>query len=133
MRFMNIFDPILTGTGTDWWFMESLEPQIEGKVAIIDAITCINPLARTKGGVRECDRLASETERTAAWHKVRAKYGVDRCPQREFGRISKRFPARWLSPIAHWPIDLYAKVRTSVAKSSILRRLRGRTSGPTVR
>ena len=109
--FMRVFDPVLTGTGTDWWFMESLGNSIEGKVAIVDAITCINPLDRTKGGVRECDRLQPETERTAAWNMVRMKYGVSRRPHREFDRILKRAPARWLSPIAHWPIDLYAQVR----------------------
>jgi hypothetical protein len=133
--FMGVFDPILTGTGTDWWFMKSLGQNIEGKVAIVDAITCINPFDRTKGGARECDRLGSETERTAAWDKVRAKYGVDRYPHREFGRISKRSPARWLSPIAHWPIDVYAQLRSStrLAKSAILTRLRRRTTGPTIR
>lgn len=132
--FMGVFDPILTGTGTDWWFMQSLGERIEGKVAIVDAITCTNPFDRTKGGVRECDRLDSESERTAAWNKVRAKYGVDRRPHREFGRISKPFPARWLSPIAHWPIDAYARLRASIqlAKPSILTRLRHWTNGPTI-
>ena len=107
--FMGIFDPVLTGTGTDWWFMDSLGRDIEGKVAIIDSITCINPSDRTKGGVRECRPAAVGAQRTAAWDMVRAKYGVDRRPQREFGRISKRAPARWLSPIAHWPVDFYAR------------------------
>ncbi len=113
--FMEIFDPVLTGDGTDWWFMDSLGTDIEGKVAIVDSITCINPSDRTKGGVRECDRLQSESQRTAAWDMVRAKYGVDRRPQRELGRISKRVPARWLSPIAHWPIDLYARALSAVS------------------
>ena len=128
--FIRVFDPVLTGTGIDWWFMESLGEEIEGKVAIIDAITCTNPSARTKGGVRECDRLDTETQREAAWDWVRTRYGVNRRPHREFGRTLRRRPARWLSPIVHFPIDLYARGRelASVTKSRIVPRLRQRAT-----
>jgi hypothetical protein len=130
--FMRVFDPVLAGTGTDWWFMQSLGENIEGKVAIVDAITCVNPTDRTKGGVRECDRLNTEAERTAAWQRVRARYGVDRRPQRELRRTLKPLPARWLSPIAHLPIDVYARVRSSAwfIKSKVLARLRRRALFP---
>ena len=60
------------------------------RVATVDAITCVNPMDRTKGGSRECDRIESESESALVWDIVRAKYGVDRHPHREFGRISKQ-------------------------------------------
>jgi hypothetical protein len=128
--FMRVFDPVLTGIGTDWWFMESLGEDIEGKVAVIDAITCINPTDRSKGGVRECDRLDAETHRKAAWEWVRGRYGVERRPHREFSKALKPPPARWLSPLAHLPIDSYAWARKMawVAKTHVLSRLRQRTA-----
>ena len=128
--FIRVFDPVLTGTGTDWWFIKSLGEDIEGKVAIIDAITCTNPSDRSKGGIRECNRLDTETERKAAWEWVRTRYGVDRRPHREFSKTLKRPPARWLSPIVHFPIDLYARARELawVTKSHIVARLRQRAT-----
>jgi hypothetical protein len=126
--FMRVFDPVLTGIGTDWWFMESLGDDIEGKVAIIDAIVCTNPSDRSKGGIRECDRLDTEAARNAAWDWVRTRYGVDRRPHRELGKISKRPPARWLSPLPHLPIDLYVRARelARVTKSRVVSRLHQR-------
>jgi hypothetical protein len=123
---MKVFDPVLTGIGTDWWFMESLGDDIEGKVAIIDAIVCTNPGDRTKGGIRECDRLDTEAARNAAWDWVRARYGVDRRPHRELGKAPKPLPARWLSPLVHLPIDLYVRARALAwaTKAQIMSRLR---------
>ncbi len=128
--FIRVFDPILFGVGTDWWFMDSLGKDIDGKVAIVDAITCINPWDRSKGGVREYDRLQSQAESISVWNMVRAKYGIDRRPLQQFGRIPKRVPARWLSPIAHWPIDVYARARATAVstKRAIMKRLRTSTS-----
>jgi hypothetical protein len=132
--FMRVFDPVLFGIGTDWWFMDSLgkDKDIDGKVAIVDAITCINPWDRSKGGVREFDRLQSQSDSELVWDMVRAKYGVDRRPLRQFGRISKRAPARWLSPIAHWLIDLYAQtlMSASLTKRAFMTRLRHPNPAP---
>lgn len=124
--FMAVFDPVLTRTGIDWWYMDTLGNDLDGKVAIVDAIPCMNPLDRAKGGVRECDRVQSEADSELVWDVVRAKHGVDRRPLREFGRIAKPNPMRWLSPIVHWPIDLYAHAQKSAAstKRAIMARLR---------
>ena len=124
--FIRVFDPVLTGIGTDWWFMESLGEDIEGKVAIIDEIVCTNPSDRSKGGFRECDRLDTETQRRAAWDWVRTRYGVDRRPNREFSKTLKRPPARWLSPAVHFPIELYVWARqlACMTRSQVVSHLR---------
>ena len=55
--FMNIFDPApLIEWGIDWWFLETLGASLGGHTAVIDAVSCINPLDSTKGGgQREID------------------------------------------------------------------------------
>ena len=130
--FMGVFDPVLTRTGIDWWYMQSLGHNIDRRVAIVDAITCVNPMDRTKGGSRECDRIESESESALVWDIVRAKYGVDRHPNREFGRISKPAPTRWLSPIAHWPLDFYGQARmsASLTKRALMTQLRQLNPAP---
>jgi hypothetical protein len=109
--FLAVFDPILKGTGTDWWFMQVMGEYLEGKVGIVDAITCINPHDRSKGGVREIDRLQSQDQMTHTWNMVRAKYGVERTPPVEFVKRYKPRKKRWLSQAIHYPFDLYARMR----------------------
>ena len=109
--FMAVFDPKLTGTGTDWWYMQVLGERLEGKVAIVDSITCINPHDRGKGGIREIDRLQSQDQMALAWDSVRAQYGVARTRAVEFGKTYKPLHKRRLSQAIHYPIDLYARVR----------------------
>jgi len=118
-KFMREFDPVLKGTGTDWWYMHSLGEDCSGKIAIIDEVTCINPHDRSKGGQRECDRLQTEAERTAAWKWASRRYGIPRHPNVVLERQLKAIPARWASPILHWPLDCYAFIRN---RASILRR-----------
>jgi hypothetical protein len=74
-RFMQVYDPVLVGWGTDWWFLHVLGNDLRGRVAIIDSITCINPHDWTKGG-REIDRLQSTADRQAIWRLVKEKYGI---------------------------------------------------------
>lgn len=109
--FMAVYDPILAGEGTDWWFMETLGPDIGDKVAIVDAITCVNVHDRTKGGVREISRLQSRAQRQEAWQIVKAKHKLERKDQREFRRILKPIPNRWLSPLVHAPLEVYVALR----------------------
>jgi hypothetical protein len=89
--FMAIYDPELVGYGADWWFLSTLGPDIANRVAIVDEITCVNPHDRTKGGVREIDRLQSHAERKEVWARIRALHGVHEQGrlQREFRRINK--------------------------------------------
>jgi hypothetical protein len=121
-KFLAEFDPILTGTGTDWWYMHSLGDDCRGNVAIIDEVTCINPHDRSKGGQRECDRLQAETARTAAWEWASSHYDIPRRANIEFERQLKPIPARWISPIVCWPLDGCAFLRKqAVAARNALR------------
>jgi hypothetical protein len=75
-QFMAVYDPVLVGWGIDWWYMEVLGPDLVGKVAVVDAIPCINPHHRPGGGSREIDLLQSTNERRAAWESIRNRYDI---------------------------------------------------------
>jgi hypothetical protein len=75
--FMKVYDPALISWGVDWWYMHTLGPDLAGKVAIIDEITCINPHDSTKGGgQREIDLLEPKNERIACWGKFKTRYDI---------------------------------------------------------
>jgi hypothetical protein len=75
--FMAVYDPVLVGYGVDWWFLETLGSDIEGKVAIVDAITCINPRDRAKGGKREINVLQDVPTRKRIWNEIRERYKIE--------------------------------------------------------
>lgn len=75
-RFMKIYDPVLVGWGVDWWFLDALEPDIKGRIAIIDCVTCINPLDSAKDGQREIDRLQPPNQRLAIWKEIKRKHCI---------------------------------------------------------
>jgi hypothetical protein len=55
-EFMAIYNPAkLVGWGIDWWFLEILGPHLQGKVAVVDAVSCVNPRDREKGDALETD------------------------------------------------------------------------------
>jgi hypothetical protein len=111
--FMSVYDPVLAGYGADWWFLHVLGSAVEGRIAIVDSITCVNPHRSSKGGIREINRLQSHEQRVAVWNEVRQRYGIkaDRRGHREFRVVLKPPPWRWLSPLVHVPLDAYAGVR----------------------
>jgi len=74
--FLRVFEPVLVGWGIDWWFLEVLGPNLMGKVAVVDVVTCRNPHDLTKGGQREIDMLQPTAERIAAWRRIKAKYDI---------------------------------------------------------
>jgi hypothetical protein len=88
--FMAVYDPELIGWGCDWWFLHVLGADLRGRVAVVDAITCVNPHDSTKAG-REIDRLAVTSERRAVWERIRAKYRIEseRRGIAEYGAIGK--------------------------------------------
>lgn len=105
-HFMELYDPMLVGYGIDWWFLDALGPSLEGRVAIVDEIACVNPSDSTKGGRREIDRLQSAAEREAAWQQVKDRQGIrtDELGIRQFGAV----PRSALRRLAHraralWP------------------------------
>ena len=89
--FMKVYDPVLLSWGVDWWYMHILGPELAGKVAIIDDITCINPHDSTKGGQREIDLLEPKSERIACWRKFKARYNIptEERGTMEYGHIPK--------------------------------------------
>lgn len=74
--FMKEYDSVLVGWGIDWWYLDVLGPDLEGRVAVVDAVSCINPPAEQKGGFREIDALQRRDERIAAWNTVRRERGI---------------------------------------------------------
>ncbi len=75
-EFMKVYDPVLVGWGTDLWFMEVLGPDAEGKVAVVDEISCINPHDNTKGNQREIDLLQKTPDRIKNWKKIKEKHNL---------------------------------------------------------
>lgn len=94
-NFMQVYDPILTGWGIDLWYMEVLQPPPD-KVAVVDAITCINPYDDTKGGQREIERLEKTEASIKNWLKLKKEKGIkfDQKAINEFGAI-------WLKEKSH--------------------------------
>ena len=79
-QFMEVYDPELVGWGVDWWFLEVLGRDLQGHVAIIDAISCINPHDRDKGRQKETDepqyaRYRRENQ-GIIWKQVRSRYNI---------------------------------------------------------
>jgi hypothetical protein len=88
--FMAAYDPTGMGYGDDWWFLGTLGPDLVGRVAVVDEVSCINPHDRSKGGRREIDRLSSPEERKAMWQRNKARHGLAEVrDHKEFGRIEK--------------------------------------------
>ena len=111
--FMAVYDPSLVGFGMDWWFLDIMGSDLEGHVAVIDEITCVNPHDRTKGRGREIDRLQSLAKRITVWEQVKTRYGIrsEARGQIEYRRIGKS-PARALaSAVAHFPDWAYFHLR----------------------
>lgn len=76
IQFLNIFDPKLNGFGTDHWYMHSLGDKLQGHVAIIDEVTCLNPKDDSKRHGREINRLQSTAERRKIWATIAQKEGI---------------------------------------------------------
>lgn len=133
-QFMAIYDPVLVGHGMDWWFLHSMGPDLKRRVAVVDEIVCVNPHDRTKGRVREIDRLQPTPERIKIWEELKSKHGIKGKEQGfvEFDRIAR--PLRE----AIWPTLKYSVVRVWVTvrwvawwlREWLYRRLRSpRTAG----
>ena len=92
-EFMKIYDPVLVGWGVDLWFMEVLGPDVKGKVATVDEISCINPHDHTKGNKREIDTLQKTADRIKNWKKIKEKHNLqnDLGGFVEYGVVKKNF------------------------------------------
>lgn len=107
-EFLEVYDPTLTGHGTDWWFLDVLGKNIERRVAVIDELPCINPKDRTKGGQREIDRLRSTALRIADWERIRLRYNIqsEQRGQKEYDRVPKPVVPRILGQCLQRTEDL---------------------------
>ena len=112
LNFLELYDPVLVGFGMDWWFLHTLGPSLQDRVAIVDEITCINPRDTKKGGRREIDRLQSEPERRRVWREINRTYNItdDTWDQVEYGRVEKLMKERILSIVTHY-LSPYAALR----------------------
>jgi hypothetical protein len=101
--FMAVYDPELVGFGVDWWFLHVLGADIRGRVAVIDEVVCLNPHDRTKGRVREIDRLQPYEVRKRKWGEMKRRYGIkgEEGGTHEYGRLSRR----WYQSVG--PVCLY--------------------------
>ena len=101
--FMAVYDPELVGFGMDWWFLHVLGTDLRGRVAVIDEIVCLNPHDRTKGRVREINRLQPDEVRKRKWEEMKHRYGIkgEDGGTREYGRLSRR----WYQSVG--PVCLY--------------------------
>jgi hypothetical protein len=99
---MAVYDPELVGWGCDWWFLEAMGDDLQGHVAVIDSITCVNPHDISKGQ-REIDHLMPAIERKAIWDRIKRKYNI-RSEDRgmyEYGAIPKPLVQRSLGMLAN--------------------------------
>ena len=89
--FMREYDSSLVGTGIDFWYMSTLGEGIERKVAVVDAVRCVNPGRWIKGGEREIDLIEDRTRRGSAWAAKKKQLGLpaDNPELVQFGRIRK--------------------------------------------
>lgn len=74
--FMDVYNPELVGWGIDWWFLDTLPQDLQGRVAIVDEIPCINPFDWTKGGKREIDLLQDRPTRIRTWRRIKRENSI---------------------------------------------------------
>jgi Protein of unknown function (DUF707) len=90
LKFLNIYDPVLTNWGIDWWYCEVLGPDLRNKVAIADDVTCINPYNfMKKGRKREINRLRATGQGKVIWQKIKKRYHIkaEEKGQKEYGSV----------------------------------------------
>ena len=76
LAFLEEYDGALAGWGIDWWYSHRVSRRTESKIAVIDSISCRNPLESEKGlTVREIDRYQDPAARRAAWEQRRSALG----------------------------------------------------------
>jgi hypothetical protein len=100
--FLRAYDGELVGYGMDWWFLDVLGEDLRGRVAVVDAETCVNPHDLIKDGRREIDRLQPLADRVAAWEETKRRYGIrsEARGQTEFGVVPRPATSRVLAQAA---------------------------------
>ena len=91
--FMEIYDPILTGWGIDFWYHHVLGEN-RRKIAIVDALPCINPHESLKGEQREIETLEKNSISQKKYAEIREQFGIVEYLPTEFARIKRRGRSR---------------------------------------
>jgi hypothetical protein len=135
--FLSQYDSSLVGWGVDWWFCEVIGGGREGKIAIADQISCVNPVIRRRGGeLREIDRLQPADERQRAWEGAKLHHGLigDRVGYETFGTVRRSILPTQISRARLW-VDSAFRVaerlrhRLSTSATHFKWRGRRRTTG----
>jgi hypothetical protein len=116
--FMAVYDPEIIGYGEDWWFLRTLGVDLEKHVAVVDEVPCINPNDRSKGGMREIDRLWTHAQRKEVWERIKVRYDLDEQGrmQMEYGRIEKPLLDAALGMARYLPEMTYLKCKTAIRR-----------------
>lgn len=67
---MRAYDPRLVGWGIDFLFVWALGRDERARYAVVDAVTCVNPDERAKGGARELMNAHGARDRAQTWAMV---------------------------------------------------------------
>lgn len=91
-KFMKYYDPALIGWGIDYLYSYSLlvNTDIEiymKKIALIDKITCINPIDEYKNNSRELYKVKNGNNREKIWLEYKRKNGIPDLKFKEFSKI----------------------------------------------
>jgi len=87
--FMSVYDPELNCQGVDYWF-SGLIAKVKKRIAIVDAVVCLNPRDETKINGREIDTLFDSEERERQWQIAVGKYQLEEIIPVTFS--SERYP-----------------------------------------
>lgn len=130
--FMAVYDPELIGWGCDWWFLDAMGSDLQGHVAVVDAVTCVNPHDSTKAAGREIDRLAPTSERQEVWARIRERYQIQSESRgvHEYGAIPRPHLTRAIGRLVDVSEGAWLRLRASQSwPVRLLRRFRSRAAG----
>jgi hypothetical protein len=97
--FMKVYDPSLTSWGVDFWFLHTLG-ESQSRIAIIDAVPCINPLDNMKHGGREIERLEKTSVSVSKWVEIKERFNIQfdgesgKFQMKQFGFVKNQQPKK---------------------------------------
>jgi len=91
-KFMKMYDPVLIGWGIDYLYSYALLldndfETYKRKIALIDKITCINPLDDIKNNSRELYNVKNANNREKIWLLIKKRNNIPDFKFKEYGKI----------------------------------------------
>jgi hypothetical protein len=91
-QLMKYYDPILIGWGIDYLYIWALTynksiNEYNRKIALVDAVTCINPNDNKKNGRRELNNIPNVDKRANIWETFKKKYNIGEINQINYHSI----------------------------------------------